>query len=97
VSAGHVRPGELRGPAWQRLFHDVYACADVLVTNELRALAAARSLVPGAVVTGRSAAVLWSVPLAELDEDVELTVPRGSTVCAVPAFVCGAGRSTPHG
>ncbi len=31
--------------------------------------------VPGSVVTGRSAAVLWGVDLAGADDDVELTVP----------------------
>jgi hypothetical protein len=46
-------------------------------------VAAARLLVPGAVVSGRSAAVLWGIPEAERDDDVELTVPPGSTVCRV--------------
>jgi len=67
---------ELRGPAWQRLFRDVYACATVPLTHELRARAAAGLLVPSAVVSGASAAVLWGLTdLAGPDEDVELTVP----------------------
>jgi very-short-patch-repair endonuclease len=82
VAAGTVTRRELRGPAFQRLFHDVYACAEVPVTHELRAVAAAGVLVPGAVVTGRSAAVLWGVQAAERDDDVELTVPPGSVVCS---------------
>jgi hypothetical protein len=81
LSAGRLSPGELRGPAWQRLFRDVYACSEVAVTHELRAVAAARLLVPGAVITGRSAAVLWGLPTAETYDDVELTVPPGSAVC----------------
>jgi len=86
VAACRLTPGELRGRAWVRLFRDVYACADVVVTHELRAVAAARLLVPGAVVTGRSAAVLWGVPAAGRDDDVELTVPPGATVCRVPGL-----------
>jgi very-short-patch-repair endonuclease len=87
VAAGTLTPKELRGPAWRPLFRDVYACADLEVTHELRAFAAASCLVPGAVVTGRSAAVLWGVPEAERDDDVELTVPPGSAVCRVPGVV----------
>jgi hypothetical protein len=86
VAAGRLSPGELRSSAWRRLFRDVYACADVPVTHQLRAVAAAGLLVPGAVVTGRSAAVLWGLPAAEPDDDVELTVPPGSSVCRVPGI-----------
>jgi hypothetical protein len=82
VAAGTLTPKELRGPAWRRLFRDVYACAELPVTHQLR-VAAAGLLVPGAVVSGRSAAVLWGVPEAERDDDVELTVPPGSTACRV--------------
>ena len=80
VAAGRLSEGELRSTAWQRLFHDVYACADLDGTHALRARAAASLVVPGAVVSGLSAAVLWGLPGAELD-DVELTVPPGSNVC----------------
>jgi hypothetical protein len=76
----------LRGPAWQRLFRDVYACAGLPVTHELRAVAAAGLLVPDAVVTGGSAGVLWGLPSAARDDDVELTVPPGSNVCRVPGI-----------
>lgn len=86
VAAGLLSPRELRSPAWRRLFRDVYACAGLTVTHELRAVAAAGLLVPGSVVTGRSAAVLWGVPAAERDDDVELTLPLGATVCRVPGI-----------
>ncbi|MDK3257635.1 hypothetical protein [Blastococcus capsensis] len=86
LAAGTLSPGELRGPAWRRLFRDVYACADLPLTHELRVRAAARLLVPGAVVSGASAAVLWGLPVAERDDAVELTVPPGSTVCRVPGI-----------
>src|SRR6476469_5871721 len=78
VASGRLSPRELRSSAWQRLFHDVYACADLPVTHRLRAVAASRLLVPDAVVSGRSAAVLWGIPVAERDDDVELTVRPGS-------------------
>lgn len=84
VAAGHLSPRELRSRAWRRLFRDVYVCAEVPVTHELRAVAGARLLVPGAVVTGRSAAVLWGLPVAGAEDDVELTVAPGSSVCRVP-------------
>jgi hypothetical protein len=82
VAAGTLTPKELRGPAWRRLFRDIYACAELPVTHQVRVVAAAL-LVPDAVVSGRSAAVLWGLPEAERDDEVELTVPPGSTVSRV--------------
>ncbi|MGY1802561.1 DUF559 domain-containing protein [Blastococcus sp. SYSU D00922] len=82
VAAGTTTWGELRGPGFQRLFRDVYACADVVVSHRLRAVAAARLLVPGAVVSGWSALALWGLP-PEPDPDVELTVAPGSAVSRV--------------
>ncbi len=84
VAAGRLTKGQLRSPAWQRLFRDVYACSSVEVTHEVRAGAAALLLVPGAVVSGRSAAVVWGVDAATATDDVELTVPPGSSACTVP-------------
>jgi hypothetical protein len=74
VGRGLLTPNQLRGPAWRRLFEDVYVHADLAVPHALKARAAASLVVPGAVVTGRSAAVLWGVDLAGPDDDVELTV-----------------------
>ena len=77
VRSGLLTPNQLRGPAWRRLFPDVYVDARVVVTHTLSALAAARLVIPGSVISGRSAAVLWGVDLAGADEDVELSVPPG--------------------
>ncbi|WP_091365772.1 hypothetical protein [Geodermatophilus telluris] len=77
VARGLLTADQLRSSAWRRLFRDVYLHRDVPVTHELRAVAAAGLLLPGAVVSGRSAAVLWGVELAGAGDDVELTVPPG--------------------
>jgi Protein of unknown function (DUF559) len=75
VARGVLTPNQLRGPAWRRLFEDVYVHADLAVSHALKARAAASLVVPGSVVTGPSAAVLWGVDLAGPEDDVELTVP----------------------
>ncbi|MGY1667561.1 endonuclease domain-containing protein [Geodermatophilus sp. SYSU D00696] len=86
VSAGLLTENELWGPAWRRAFRDVYACTTVDLTHQLRARAAAVLLVPGAVVSGRSAAVLWDLRLAGATEDVELTVPPDRSRVRLPGI-----------
>ena len=75
LRSGRLTRGQLRSSAWCRLFPDVYACTSLTVDHRLRARAVVRLLVPEAVLSGRSAAVLWDVDLAAADEDVECTVP----------------------
>jgi hypothetical protein len=77
VRAGLLSSRQLDGRAWRRLFQDVYVHSAVPVTHELRARAAT-VLLPEAVVTGRSAAVLWGVDLALAGDDVEVTLPSGA-------------------
>jgi hypothetical protein len=67
----------LDGRSWRRIFPDVYVHQGVPVTHALRA-AGASLLLPAAVVTGRSAAVLWGVELAGPWDDVEVTEPAGA-------------------
>ncbi|MCA0145198.1 endonuclease domain-containing protein [Blastococcus sp. LR1] len=86
VARGHLTPRELRSSAWTRVFRDVYACTSVDLTHGLRARAAATLVVPGAVVSGASAAALWGVDVADRADDVELTVPPGANVCRVPGI-----------
>ncbi len=74
IAQGRITRGELRGPAWRRLFPDVYACSTLPVTHRLRARAVGGLLLPHAVVSGRSAAVLWGAELATADDDIECTI-----------------------
>ena len=74
VAAGRVTRAQLRSSAWYRLFPDVYACASLPLDHPRRARAVARLLIPGSVLSGRSAAVLWGVDLAGPDDEVECTV-----------------------
>jgi hypothetical protein len=74
VRSGRLTRAQLRSSAWRRLFPDVYACSSIRVDHRLRARAAVGLLVPEAVLSGRSAAVLWGVDLAGVDDDVECTV-----------------------
>ena len=87
VNAGVLTAGQLRGPAWRRLFRDVYVDAAVPDTHRLRARAAASLVVPGAVVTGVSAAVLWGVDLVGVGDEVELTLPPGAHPRRHPGLV----------
>lgn len=86
VRDGLLTPAQLRSAPWRRLYPGVYVHRDVAVTHALRARAAAALVVPGAVVTGSSAAVLWGVPLAGPADDVELTVPPGRHAVRVPGL-----------
>ena len=55
IAAGRLTAHNLRSSAWQRLYPDVYACASLPVTHELRTHAVTHALlVPGAVASGRS-------------------------------------------
>jgi hypothetical protein len=69
--------GELRGPAWRRLFHDVYTDARLPVTHLLQCRGAALVLPPGAVLTGRSAACVAGLPLGEAEDPVQVIIPPG--------------------
>jgi hypothetical protein len=85
VGKGLVSWRRLEGRSWRRLFHDVYVHADVLVTHELRAEAACL-LLPQAIVTGCSAAVLWGVDLVGPTDDVEVTLPPSASAHRLPGL-----------
>ncbi len=74
--AGLITASRLRGPSVRRLFQDVYTRADVEVTHELRCRGAALLAPPEAVLTGRSAATVHGVALANPSDPVEMVVPE---------------------
>ena len=74
--AGLLSEGQLRGPAFRRLFQDVYVPADIPVTHVLRCRGAALIAPPDAVLTGRSAASVHGVELAKPYDPVEFVVPE---------------------
>ncbi len=76
---------QLAGRSWRRLFPDLYVHRDIAVTHELRARAAVLAL-PGAVVSGASAAVLWGVPLTGTWADVEVTLPPDAHPRRIPGL-----------
>ncbi|WP_245160780.1 DUF559 domain-containing protein [Blastococcus sp. CT_GayMR16] len=85
MRAGLLTRRQLDGPTWRRLFRDVYVHAAVPVTHQVRAAAAA-VLLPDAVVTGCSAALLWGVDLVGADDDVEVTLPPTANACRMPGL-----------
>jgi very-short-patch-repair endonuclease len=95
VTNGVLTRNELRGPAWRPLFRDVYVDAAVPITHRIRAKAAAGLLIPDAVVSGVSAAVLWGVDLADADDDVELTLPPEAHARRIPGVRVRRARLDP--
>jgi hypothetical protein len=85
VARGLLTRRQLTGLSWRRVFPDVYVHRDVPLTHGLRAQAASL-LLPAAVVTGRSAAVLWGVPLAGARDDVEVTLSPASNPRRIPGL-----------
>ncbi|TQS40596.1 endonuclease domain-containing protein [Cryptosporangium phraense] len=77
VRTGLLTPGQLRGPAWRRLYRDVYVDARVPVDHRLRGRAAGLVLPPGAALGGRSAACAEGLPLGDDRAAVLVLVPRG--------------------
>jgi hypothetical protein len=95
VRSGLLTRRQLAGRSWRRLFPDVYVHTDVPVTHELRAHAATL-LLPGGVVTGRSAAVLWGVPLVTASADVEVTLPPMTHPRRIPGVRVRRALLRPH-
>jgi hypothetical protein len=93
VRAGLLTHRRLHGATWRRLFHDVYVHRDVPVTHALRS-EAVTLLLPAAVVSGSSAAVLWGVDLVGVDDDVEVTLPPRSHMVRLPGVT--ARRAVLH-
>lgn len=67
---------QLRSAAFVRLLRDVYVIAGVPVTHRLRCQGAMLIVPPGGGITGRSAATLLGVPLAEPWDPIHVAVPE---------------------
>lgn len=76
IAGGLLTRAQLRGPAWRRLFRDVYVSVTTRDDHLLRVTAAALVMPAGAAVSGRSAALVWGAPLRDYDGDVEILTPR---------------------
>jgi hypothetical protein len=77
VAAGLLTARQLRNPAWRRLFHDVYICADATVDHLTLCQAAALLLPAGAALSHRSAAMLYGANILARDQPVEATAAAG--------------------
>jgi hypothetical protein len=77
IAAGLVTMQQLRGPAWRRLFRDVYICADATVDHLTLCKAAALLLPAGAALSHRSAALLHNANILAIGQPVEATCVAG--------------------
>ena len=88
----------LRGPAYQRLLHGVYAPAGLAATTTVRARAALLLAPEGAVVARHTAAILWG-GVVPASPDIQLVIPPGSRlrVSGVDARVRRQHETVQHG
>ena len=78
VAEGVLTRGDLRSSGWRRLFRDVYADANLVVSHHARCAAAMRWLVPaGAAIAGRAAAALYDAVNPDPGEPVDIVLPAG--------------------
>jgi hypothetical protein len=77
VAAGLLTKEQLRGPAWRRLFRDVYICADAPVDHLTLCKAAALLLPAGGALSHRSAALLHNANILTIGQPVEATAAVG--------------------
>ncbi|MFI0470137.1 endonuclease domain-containing protein [Saccharopolyspora sp. 5N102] len=92
IAAG-LTDWQLRGSAFRKVLHGVYTTCDTQLTHELKCAAAAMTLPSGSVITGRSAATLRGVPLADFRAPVEVIVPREDGMLRRKGLRCTATRA----
>ncbi|MFV2084407.1 endonuclease domain-containing protein [Micromonospora sp. LOL_021] len=80
VAAGLLSKRSLTGPAWRRLFPDVYVQAAAFDDGDhwMWCEAAAVKMPAGGAVSGLSAACLWGVDLLPRRSPVHVTLPRSA-------------------
>ena len=77
LAAGLLTRGRLRGPAFRRLFDDVYVAADVPVDLALRSRAAHLLVAGRGVLAGYSAAEVLGASCGPQDAPAEVALPGG--------------------
>ena len=77
VAAGLVSPGRLRGPAYRRVFDDVYVAAHVPDDLALRSRAAHLLVTGRGALAGYSAAEFLGASCGPADAPAEVVLPRG--------------------
>jgi Protein of unknown function (DUF559)/AbiEi antitoxin C-terminal domain len=88
VARGLITQGQLAGPAWRRLFHDVYLYAEAPVDDLARCHAAALILPPGGALSHESAASLFGVNAMPIGPPrVHVTVPIRCRMRPQPGLV----------
>jgi G:T-mismatch repair DNA endonuclease (very short patch repair protein) len=76
VAAGLLTRNQLRAPTWRHLGNGTYIDSTADVTLLVRIRAAALWLPADTAFSGRTAAYLWGVDLADSDAPVEVVAPR---------------------
>jgi hypothetical protein len=94
VAAGLITRGRLRGPAFRRLFADVYVAADVPVDLALRSRAAHLLVADRGVLAGYSAAEVLGASCGPQDAPAEVAVP-GACLLRQPGLLVHRGLLLP--
>jgi very-short-patch-repair endonuclease len=76
IAEGVLTRAQLRGTNWRRLFRDVYVSSAARDDHLTRVAGAALLLPPEAVVSGRSAALLWGAKMGDFVGPVEVLSRR---------------------
>ncbi|MER5388410.1 DUF559 domain-containing protein [Saccharopolyspora sp. NPDC002686] len=92
IDAGYT-DWDLRSGAFRRVLHGVYTTAETPLTHELKCAGATLTLPRGSVITGRSAATLRGVPLADFGSPVEVIVPREDGMLRRNGLRCTSTRA----
>jgi very-short-patch-repair endonuclease len=87
---------QLNSRAFRRVLQGIYTTADTPLTHELKCAAAALTLPRGSVITGRSAALLRGVPMADFSTPVEVIVPAGEAMLRRAGLRCTTARIADH-
>ncbi|MFC7340733.1 endonuclease domain-containing protein [Saccharopolyspora griseoalba] len=83
---------QLQSSMFKRVLWGVYTTWNTPLTHELKCAAAALTVPEGSVITGRSAAVLRGVPLADFGAPVEVLVPSEQSVLRRRGLRCSSAR-----